>query len=99
VQQFGPLRGHAGAIPGFLSAAYAEPKSGLTIVVMLNNSNAGAPFVQHLAQRLAAIVSKEPAAGTETAPQLELPWSEEQMVQAMQAGAVCQPPAPPAPAA
>jgi D-alanyl-D-alanine carboxypeptidase len=99
VQQIGPLRGHAGAIPGFLSAAFAEPKSGLTVVVMLNNSNAGAAFVQHLAQRLAAIVSKVPAAGTEAAPQLELPWSEEQMVQAMQAGAVCQPPPAPAPAA
>ncbi|MGO4690423.1 serine hydrolase domain-containing protein [Glaciibacter sp. 2TAF33] len=98
VQQIGPLRGHAGAIPGFLSAAFAEPKSGLTVVVMLNNSNAGAAFVQHLAQRLAAIVSKEPAKGTETAPQLELPWSEEQMVQQMQAGAVCQPPPAPAPA-
>jgi D-alanyl-D-alanine carboxypeptidase len=98
VQQVGPLRGHSGAIPGFLSAAYTEPASGLTIVVMLNNSNAGAGFVQHLAQRLAAIVSKEPAAGTQQAPQFELPWSEDQMVQAMQAGAVCQPPAAPAPA-
>jgi D-alanyl-D-alanine carboxypeptidase len=99
VQQVGPLRGHAGAIPGFLSAAFAEPESGLTVVVMLNNSNAGAPFVEHLAQRLAAIVSKEPATGKEAAPQLELPWSEEQMVQAMQAGAVCQPAATPAPPA
>jgi D-alanyl-D-alanine carboxypeptidase len=98
VQQIGPLRGHSGAIPGFLSAAFIEPASGLTIVVMLNNSNAGAGFVQDLAQRLAAIVSKEPAVGGAKAPQLELPWSEEQMVQAMQAGAVCPPPPAPAPA-
>jgi D-alanyl-D-alanine carboxypeptidase len=97
-QQIGPLRGHSGAIPGYLTAAYSEAASGLTIVVMLNNSTAGALFVQDLAQRLAAIVSKEPAVATEKAPLLELPWSEDQMAQAMKSAAVCQPPAAPAPA-
>ncbi|WP_022885344.1 serine hydrolase domain-containing protein [Glaciibacter superstes] len=96
VQQLGPMRGHAGAIPGFLSAMLVDPASGLTIVVMLNNSNAGAGFAQTLAERLASIASKAPSAGEESAPLLELPWSEEQTVATMQAAAVCQPPPPPA---
>jgi D-alanyl-D-alanine carboxypeptidase len=97
-QQVGPLRGSTGAIPGFLSAMLSDPASGLTVVVMLNNSNAGAGFVEDLAQRLASIASKAPASGKEKAPLLELPWSEDQMVQAMQAAAVCQPAPAPAPA-
>jgi D-alanyl-D-alanine carboxypeptidase len=97
VQQVGPLRGSAGAIPGFLSAMLSDPASGLTVVVMLNNSNAGAGFVEDLAQRLASVVSKVPASGNETAPLLELPWSEDQTVQAMQAAAVCQSAPEPAP--
>jgi D-alanyl-D-alanine carboxypeptidase len=98
VQQVGPLRGNAGAIPGFLSAMLSDPASGLTVVVMLNNSNAGAGFAEDFAQRLSSIASKAPASGAEKAPLLELPWSEEQMVQAMQAAAVCQPAPEPAPA-
>ncbi|MCU1635831.1 MAG: hypothetical protein JWQ68_1070 [Cryobacterium sp.] len=92
VQQWGPLRGQAGAIPGFLSAALTDPSSGLTIVVMLNNSNSGAGFVQSVAQRFASIASKAPSSGSEAAPLLELPWSEEQALQSMRAGAVCAPP-------
>jgi D-alanyl-D-alanine carboxypeptidase len=98
VAQVGPLRGSAGAIPGFLSAMLSDPASGLTVVVMLNNSNAGASFAEDLAQRLASIASKAPPSGTEKAPLLELPWSEDQMVQAMQAAAVCQPAPEPVPA-
>jgi D-alanyl-D-alanine carboxypeptidase len=99
VQQLGPLRGHAGAIPGFLSAMLSDPSSGLTVVVMLNNSTAGATFVRELAQRLASIASKAPAAPGEKAPLVELPWAEEQNVAAMQAAAVCAPPAAAPPAA
>lgn len=96
--QIGPFRGESGAIPGFASAMLSDPVSGLTVVVMLNNSSSGGALAQHLAQRLASIASKLPAATGETAPLLEVPWSEAQMVQAMQKEAVCQKPPTPAPA-
>lgn len=95
-EQLGPLRGQAGVIPGFISATLADPSSGLTVVVMLNNSSAGAGFAQTVARRLASIASKAPSAAGAAAPLIELPWSEEQAVAALQAGAVCQPPAQPA---
>jgi D-alanyl-D-alanine carboxypeptidase len=92
--QLGPLRGQAGAIPGYLSAMLADPSSGFTVVVMLNNSTAGVPFVQALAQRLASIGSAIPAARAAEAPPLELPWSEEDMAATLRAAAVCAPPVP-----
>lgn len=94
-EQVGPLRGTGGAIPGFLSAAFSDPSSGLTVVVMLNNSSAGAGFVRMLALRLASIASTAPSTGGTKAPRLELPWSDQQTVAAMQAGAVCPRPAAP----
>ncbi len=92
--KIGPLRGNVGDIPGFISAMFADPVSGLTVVVALNNSSAGAPFARELAQQLASIASKAPAkAGTKTI--VALPWSEAQAVAGMKAAAVCQPaPAP-----
>ncbi len=97
-QQAGPLRGYGGMIPGFISATFADPSSGLTVVVMLNNSSAGEGFARTLGLRLAAIAAKAPSAGDEKAPLLELPWSEEQTIATMQAAAVCQPPAEAVPA-
>ena len=93
VQQLGPMRGHSGAIPGFLTAALADPDSGLTVVLMLNNSTAGAGFAESLAERFVSIAAQAPAVGSAKTPSLEVPWSEEQAAAAMQAGAVCQPPA------
>lgn len=93
-QQLGPLRGQAGAIPGFLSATLADPASGLTVVVMLNNSTSGAGFALTVARRLASIAAKSPAVGSAKAPLLELPWSEAQTVTAMQTGAICAPAKP-----
>lgn len=95
-EQLGPLRGQAGAIPGFLSATLADPASGLTVVVMLNNSTSGADFALTVARRLASIAAKSPAVGSAKAPLLELPWSEAQTVTAMKAAAICAPPAAPA---
>lgn len=91
VQTLGPLVGHDGEIPGFLTAAYADPETGFTVVVMLNNSTAGKGFAQQLAMHLASIASKAPAAGSTSAPTIELPWSAEQATAALQAAAVCQP--------
>lgn len=89
VQLLGPLRGSSGAIPGYLSAVFSDPSSGLTVVVALNNSTPGAGFAQALAQRLASIASKLPAEqkGAKVVP--ALPWSEQQMVEAMTRAAPC----------
>jgi D-alanyl-D-alanine carboxypeptidase len=97
--QIGPFRGESGAITGFSSAMLSDPVSGLTVVVMLNNSSSGTALPQHLAQRLASIAAKLPPVKGETAPLIEMPWSEAQMVQAMKKEAVCQAPATPAPKA
>lgn len=94
VWQLGTLRGSAGAIPGFLSAALADPATGLTVVVMLNNSTAGAGLARSLAQELAAIASKTPTADGQPAPTVGLPWSVEQAGAGV--GAAPCPAAPPA---
>ena len=91
VQLIGPLRGYSGAIPGYISAMYSDPSSGLTIVVALNNSTAGGAFVQYLAQRLASIVSKVPAAQKGGKVVAGLPWSEAQVTDAMTKAAPCPP--------
>jgi D-alanyl-D-alanine carboxypeptidase len=89
VQQLGPLHGSSGAIPGYTSAMFADPSSGLTVVVALNNSTPGAAFARALAQRLASIASKVPAE-TKGAKVVEsLPWSEQQMTDEMKKAAPC----------
>jgi D-alanyl-D-alanine carboxypeptidase len=90
--QMGPMRGQAGSIPGHLSAMLADPTSGLTVVVMLNNSTAGKEFVQALAMKLAAIAAKAAPAESRERPATGLPWSEEQMSEQLTARGVCQPP-------
>jgi D-alanyl-D-alanine carboxypeptidase len=94
VQLLGPLRGSSGAIPGYVSAMYTDPASGLTVVVALNNSTPGAGFAQLLAQRLSSIVSKVPAAAKGTKVVDALPWSEAQTVDAMTKAAPCPAKAP-----
>jgi D-alanyl-D-alanine carboxypeptidase len=91
--KLGPLRGNTGEIPGFISAMFADPDNGLTVVVVLNNSSARAVFAQQLAQQLASIASKAPSKSGKQVG-VALPWSEAQAVAAMKAAAVCQPPAP-----
>jgi D-alanyl-D-alanine carboxypeptidase len=89
VQLLGPLRGGSGAIPGYLSAVFSDPSSGLTVVVALNNSTPGAGFAQALAQRLASIASKLPAEQKGAKVVAALPWSEQQTVEAMTKAAPC----------
>jgi D-alanyl-D-alanine carboxypeptidase len=104
-EQIGPLRGRAGAIPGFISAGYSDPVSGLTIVVAFNNSTDGAGFAEAVARRLASIVWTAPAVGTTGAaagdprvPSTPLPWTEEEATVSVRAAVLCAPPEP-APAA
>lgn len=94
MQLVGPLRGAAGDTPGYLSAMYTDPNSGLTIVVALNNSTAGAGFAQALAERLASIASKVPADRAGAKVVGALPWSEQQAVDAMTKAAACPLPEP-----
>jgi D-alanyl-D-alanine carboxypeptidase len=91
VDEMGPLRGSSGSIPGYISASYADPTSGLTIVVMLNNSGTGDEFAAALVRELASIVARVPAAKVTgvTAPAVQLPWSQEQAHADQQALAVC----------
>lgn len=88
-EQLGPLRGGAGAIPGFLSATLSDPESGLTVVVMVNDSSAGAELALALAQRLAAIAAEAPASADLSDPELELPWTAEEALAQMRMSAVC----------
>jgi D-alanyl-D-alanine carboxypeptidase len=88
-EQVGPLRGAAGQIPGYLSATLSDPESGLTVVVLVNESSAGADFALDLARRLAAIAARAPASDGQAAPDLDLPWSADDAAAAMRVNAVC----------
>lgn len=92
--QAGSLIGQYGSVPGYTTAAFADPKSGLTVAVVLNNS-AGAPELgAYLAWELAAIASKAAAADGGTVPEAGLPWTAEQYHAEITARAICA--APPA---
>ncbi|GAA1320878.1 serine hydrolase domain-containing protein [Leucobacter albus] len=78
VEKVGPLAGRSGAMTGSLTAAYSDPETGLTVVVALNNSSAGATFAQALAFQLAALTGAE------------LPWSAEDQGARLGELAVCQ---------
>jgi D-alanyl-D-alanine carboxypeptidase len=89
--QAGSLIGQYGSVPGYTSAAFSDPGTGLTVAVVLNNSAAGSGFGAYLAWELAAIASKAPAASGETAPEAGLPWTAEQYHQAITERASCAP--------
>ena len=88
-EQFGPLLGQSGEIPGFISAAMSDPASGLTVVVAFNNSTSGRGFAEAVARRLAAVAGAASASGEMPAPRLDLPWTEDQAAAEIQAAAVC----------
>jgi len=86
----GPMRGYSASIPGFLTAMLSDPTSGLTVVVMLNNSTIGSSYAQLLSMQLASIASKASAVSGK-APVIALPWSQKQAEQGMASNAVCPP--------
>lgn len=88
----GSLIGQYGKVPGYITAAFADPDSGLTVAVVLNNSAADGAVGQYLAWELAAIASKAPAAAGQTVPEAGLPWTAEQYHETIAAAAVCTPP-------
>lgn len=89
VLQAGSLIGQAGSVPGYSTAAFADPNTGLTVAVVLNNSAMGTGAAINLAWELAAIASKAPAASGKTAPEAGLPWTAQQYREATAAAAVC----------
>lgn len=89
--QAGSLVGQVGKVPGYLTAAFADSRSGLAIAVVLNNSASSASVITSLAFELAAIGSKAPATSGQTAPEAGLPWTAEQFHKAIAAAAVCTP--------
>ena len=89
-ERLGPLRGAAGEIPGYLSATLTDPQSGMTVVVMVNDSSAGAEFALDLALRLAAIAAAAAAEDDQQpAPALSLPWTADDAAASMREKAVC----------
>lgn len=85
----GPLIGQHGWTPGYATAAYADPETGFTVAVVLNNSRAGRSVIAYLAWELAAIASKAPAAQGETAPEFGLPFTAEKYHDAISKASVC----------
>ena len=81
----GSLIGQHGWTPGYATAAYADPKTGFTVAVVLNDSTSGGTIAQNVAWELAAIASKAPAAGGKTAPEFALPFTADQYHQAISA--------------
>lgn len=91
--QAGSLIGQFGSIAGYMTAAFADPTTGLTVAVVLNNSGANQSIGAWLAWELAAIASKAPAASGETAPESGLPWTAQQFHDQIAANAICAAPA------
>lgn len=87
--QAGALIGQYGSVPGYVSAVFADPDTGLTVALVLNNSAAGGDIGAYLAWELAAIASKAPAASGQEAPAAGLPWTAQQYYDAVTANAVC----------
>lgn len=84
VERLGSIYGRSGAITGTLTAAYHDPATGFSVVVVLDNSSTGAGFVRTLALQLAAL-----AAEAGVGPQVA--WAAADQGAALAAAAICQP--------
>lgn len=86
--QAGSLIGQYGSFPGYLTAAFADRETGMTVAVVLNNSRGSSVIARSLAWQLAAIGSKIPGADgavSETA----LPWTAESLTAVIDENAIC----------
>ncbi|MGO2667525.1 MAG: serine hydrolase domain-containing protein [Microbacterium gubbeenense] len=81
----GSMLGQQGDILGYSVAAYSDVDTGLTVVVVLNNSAGGGELAGALARELSAIAME---AGDE-APETTLPWTIEQAHEAVASAAKC----------
>jgi len=87
--QAGSLIGQSGDMPGYATTGFADPETGMTVAVVLNNSGSANTISDSLALELAAIASKAPAAAGQKAPEFGLPWTAEQYHQAVTDAAIC----------
>ncbi|WP_261166794.1 serine hydrolase [Microbacterium sp. Marseille-Q6965] len=87
--QAGTLLGQQGSIPGYAASVWADPVTGMSVAVVLNNSASGGGIAGLLGRELAAIASKAPAASGQTQPEFGLPWTAESMHQAIADSAIC----------
>lgn len=81
----GSMLGQQGDILGYSVAAYSDVDTGLTVVVVLNNSAGGGNLAGALARELSAIAME---AGEE-APETTLPWTIDQAHEAVASAAKC----------
>lgn len=72
----GPMIGQQGSTLGYASSVWADPATGLTVAVVLNNSR-DATFGAFLGRQLASIASRAEAASGFTQPEIGLPWTAE----------------------
>lgn len=91
--QAGSLIGQFGWTPGYMTAAFADPRTGMSVAVVLNNSGGNKLTSAWLAWELAAIASKAPAAPGQTLPEAGLPWTAQQMRDGIVGNAICAAPA------
>lgn len=89
VYRAGNLVGHYGSLPGYMTAAFADRTTGLTVVAVLNNSRASSAIMQSLSWELAAIASKAPAAEGTTAPESGYPWTPTEVASQVADRAIC----------
>lgn len=89
--QAGSLIGQFGSAPGYIVGAFADPSTGMSVAVVLNNSGANEMAGAWLAWELAAIASKAPAADGRTTPEAGLPWTAQQMRDNLGTIAICPP--------
>ncbi|MCG7416766.1 beta-lactamase family protein [Microbacterium sp. ACRRU] len=89
--QAGSLIGQYGSAPGYIVGAFADPETGMSVAVVLNNSGANGIAGAWLAWELAAIASKAPAADGRSVPEAGLPWTAQQMRDNLGTIAICPP--------
>ncbi|WP_235186097.1 serine hydrolase domain-containing protein [Microbacterium oleivorans] len=87
--QAGSLIGQYGSLPGYMVAAFADRETGMSVVVVLNDSRASANVARLLAWQLAALASKAPAADGRTAPEIGLPWTADSLSSQLDGYAIC----------
>lgn len=83
------LVGQYGSLPGYMVAAFADRETGMSVVVVLNDSRASSNVARLLAWQLAALASKAPAADGRTAPEMGLPWTVESLGEELAGYAIC----------
>lgn len=84
----GSLVGQSGSTLGYSTSVWADPESGMTVAVVLNNSREQG-FASILGRELAAIAARTPAVDGAAEPEIGLPWSVEKYGDWIVDNAIC----------